>query len=202
MNAASLPMNPPTTRFSRRDALITAAILASGTLWNNGCASKSGDKLRIWSMWAGDEGKYFLDTLGVFEKAHPGILCENLGAVDDQKSVRAIVAGAPPDLLTLKDPLFLGTLAANDALEPLDSFLSDAGLSEADFAPGALSQCTINGRGQVLYCSINIASNGNCFASWTAHFRKMRIGSKSGLVALSVLIYGKMLMFPSDRKGN
>lgn len=82
-------------------------------LWNNGCAFKASDKLRIWSMWAGDEGKFFLDTLREFEKAHPGIQCENLGAVDDQKSVRAIVAGAPPDLLTLKDPLFLGTLAAN-----------------------------------------------------------------------------------------
>jgi ABC-type glycerol-3-phosphate transport system substrate-binding protein len=115
-------------------------------VWNNGCASKSSDKLCIWSMWAGDEGKFFLDTLREFERAHPGIQCENLGAVDDQKSVRAIVAGAPPDLLTLKDPLFLGTLAANDAFEPLDSFLSDIGLTEADFAPGSLSQCTINGR--------------------------------------------------------
>ena len=146
MNAASLPINPLTHRFSRRNAIVTAALLASGALWSNGCETKASDKLRIWSMWSGDEGKYFLDTLRAFEKAHPGIHCENLGAVDDQKSVRAIVAGAPPDLLTLKDPLFLGTLAANDALEPLDSFLSDAGLSEADFAPGSLSQCTINGR--------------------------------------------------------
>jgi len=146
MNAASLPTTPTTTRLSRRDALITTALLTGGALWNNGCSSKVSTKLRIWSMWSGDEGKYFLETLREFEKAHPGIQCENLGAVDDQKSVRAIVAGAPPDLLTLKDPLFLGTLAANDALEPLDSFLSDAGLTEADFAPGSLSQCTINGR--------------------------------------------------------
>jgi multiple sugar transport system substrate-binding protein len=146
MSASSLPTTPLPHRFTRRNALYTAAILAGSMLWNNGCASKASDKLRIWSMWSGDEGKFFLDTLREFEMAHPGIQCENLGAVDDQKSVRAIVAGAPPDLLTLKDPLFLGTLAANDALEPLDSFLSDADLTEADFAPGSLSQCTINGR--------------------------------------------------------
>jgi ABC-type glycerol-3-phosphate transport system substrate-binding protein len=119
MNAASLPVNPLAHRFSRRDALHTAAILASGLLWNNGCASMTNNKLRIWSMWAGDEGKFFLDTLREFEKTYPGIQCENLGAVDDQKTVRAIVAGAPPDLLTLKDPLFLGILASNDALKPL-----------------------------------------------------------------------------------
>jgi hypothetical protein len=101
MNALSLPPDPLSQRVSRRDALITGVLLASGALWNNGCATNANDKLRIWSMWPGDEGKFFIDTLREFEKAHPGVQCENLGAVDDQKSVRAIVAGAPPDLLTL-----------------------------------------------------------------------------------------------------
>ena len=135
-----------TNSFTRKNLLSNAIAASLAYMSLTGCSSTPSDKLRIWSMWSGDEGKFFLDTLREFEKAHPGIQCENLGAVDDQKSVRAIVAGAPPDLLTLKDPLFLGTLAANDALEPLDSFLSDAGLTEADFAPGSLSQCTINGR--------------------------------------------------------
>lgn len=97
-------------------------------------------------MWSGDESKFFTETLKAFEHAHPGIHCENLGSVTDEKSVRAIVAGAPPDLLTLKDPLFLGTLAVNGALEPLDDFLEMAGLTEDDYVPGSLSQCKINGK--------------------------------------------------------
>lgn len=146
MNAFPLHDSPLCHLLSRRQALISAAILAGGALLESGCKTAASDKLRIWSMWSGDEGRYFEQTLQAFERVHPGISSENLGAVDDQKTVRAIVAGAPPDLLTLKDPLFLGTLAANGALEPLDHILTAAGLTDDDFVPGSISQCRYNGK--------------------------------------------------------
>jgi len=97
--------------------------------------------LRVWSMWGGDEETVFRNVLRAYD---PTI--ENLPSVADDKTIRALVAGAPPDLFTLKDPSALGALAANQALQPLDELFVAAGLKDADFTPGALSQCRFRGK--------------------------------------------------------
>jgi ABC-type glycerol-3-phosphate transport system substrate-binding protein len=92
-------------------------------------------------MWGGDEETVFRNVLRAYD---PTI--ENLPSVADDKTIRALVAGAPPDLFTLKDPSALGALAANQALQPLDELFVAAGLKDADFTPGALSQCRFRGK--------------------------------------------------------
>ncbi len=118
----------------------TAALLALALA--AGCKnSPSSNRLRVWSMWGGDEEEVFRSVLRAYD---PTIT--NLPSVSDDKTIRALVAGAPPDLFTLKDPSALGALAANKALRPLDDLFAAAGLKDTDFTPGALSQCRFRGK--------------------------------------------------------
>jgi len=119
-----------------RNATLLALALAAG------CArSQSRGGLRVWSMWGGDEERVFSEALAAYDPH-----AENLPSVADDKTIRALVAGAPPDLFTLKDPSILGALAANNALLPLDDLFRDAGLKEEQFTHGALSQCRYQGK--------------------------------------------------------
>lgn len=103
--------------------------------------------LTIWSFWSGAEERNFLKVTARYQELHPEIVVDNLGAVnDDTKTVRAIVAGVPPDVFMLADPLYLGPLAANGAILPLDDRFRAAGLREADFIPASLRQCRFRGR--------------------------------------------------------
>jgi multiple sugar transport system substrate-binding protein len=117
----------------------------------NGCSRRADPpgtvRLSVWSMWTGQEEKNFQAVLDRYHRLHPHIIVENLGAVrDDTKTVRAIVAGVPPDLFTLSDPLYLGPLAANGAIYAMDDWFRRSGLREADFIPASLSQCRYRGR--------------------------------------------------------
>jgi len=104
-------------------------------------------RLTIWSMWSGPEEQNFLKVLRRYEELHPGIEIENLGAVnDDTKTIRAIVAGVPPDLFTLADQLYLGPLAANHAIIEMDPMFKESGMKEEDFVPASLSLCRFKGR--------------------------------------------------------
>ena len=97
-------------------------------------------------MWRGQEEANFRRVLDRYEELHPGVKIDNLGAVtDDTKTIRAIVAGVPPDIFTLSDPLYLGPMAANGALLRLDDLFKPSGLREQDFIPASLSQCRYRG---------------------------------------------------------
>jgi len=98
-------------------------------------------------MWSGDEEQAFLRVLRRYEALNPGVAIRNLGSVrDDTKTIRAIVAGVPPDVFTISDPQMLGPLAAQGAVEDLEERFHRSGMRDADFLPGALSQCRYKGR--------------------------------------------------------
>jgi ABC-type sugar transport system, periplasmic component len=89
-------------------------------------------------MWTGDEEKVFQGVVDYYNRIQDKVYLQNLGSVPDDKILRAITAGAPPDFFTLREPGYLAPLAANDALLPLDDWFREAGFREADFVPGAL----------------------------------------------------------------
>jgi len=97
-------------------------------------------------MWGGDEEKVFQQVVDAYNRMHPGVRFENLGSVPDDKTIRALVAGAPPDLFTIADPSFLGALAANDALLPLDDLFKQSGLRTEDYTHASLIQCRYAGK--------------------------------------------------------
>lgn len=103
-------------------------------------------RLRVWSMWSGDEEKVFEGVVAHYNRIQNRVWLENLGAVEDTKTLRAIVAGAPPDLFTLREPGYLAPLAANNALLPLDEWFHESGLREEDFVPASLNQGRYKGR--------------------------------------------------------
>jgi len=128
--------------------LALAAILAAG---GSGCGRSQAEartvRLAVWSMWAGEEERVFKRVLARYMELNPHVRIENLGAVrDDTKTVRAIVAGVPPDLFTVADPLYVGPLAANGAVYALDEWFHASGLREEEFLPAALNQCRYQGR--------------------------------------------------------
>jgi multiple sugar transport system substrate-binding protein len=94
--------------------------------------------VEVWTMWDGQEQRDFEQVVAYYNRTHPGVIIENYGPVDDPKTIRAIVAADPPDLCTLADAFSLGTLAANGAVEPLDSRFASSGLTEADYTHNAL----------------------------------------------------------------
>ncbi len=99
-------------------------------------------ELSIWSMWSGPEEQNFLRVLKRYEQLHPNIHIKNLGAVsDDTKTIRALVAGVPPDLCTLSDASYLGPLARNHAILPMDTMFAQSGLKVSDFVPSSLNLC-------------------------------------------------------------
>lgn len=99
-------------------------------------------EITLWSMWSGQEEHNLERVLSLYEREHPGVHIRNLGAVsDDTKTIRALVAGAPPDVFTLSNPAYLGALAHNHAIRPLDSLLQHSALHEADFVPASLRLC-------------------------------------------------------------
>jgi multiple sugar transport system substrate-binding protein len=102
--------------------------------------------LRVWSMWSGDEEKVFQGVVDHYNRVQDKVYIRNLGAVEDTKTIRSVVAGAPPDFFTLREPGYLAPLAANNALLPLDDWFRESGLREADFVPAALAQGRYRGR--------------------------------------------------------
>ena len=139
------------TRRPARCAALLSLGLSFCLMLLSGCGLRTAEEpagpvhVQVWSMWSSDEEHDFEDVLAYYNKTHPGVVLENLGAVDDPKTIRAIVAAAPPDLCTIADPNYLGALAANNALEPLDARFRASGLKAADYTPGSLSQCRYGG---------------------------------------------------------
>jgi multiple sugar transport system substrate-binding protein len=101
--------------------------------------------LTIWSSPTGGDEKNFLKLCARFEAEHTGIVIHNVGGLQEPKLVRALVAGAPPDLIYMYNPTLVGPLAGNDALQPLDARFRQASFQTQDFLPGAIDQLRYGG---------------------------------------------------------
>src|SRR6185503_15456071 len=115
-----------------------------------GCFRRSDDRvpLTIWSAPKGVEERGFKRLIARFEREHPTIQVHNLGGLQEQKLLRAIVAGAPPDLAYIYGTSDVGPLAANGALTNLDGYYRSSGLQDDQFLPGIIDQHRYRG---VLY---------------------------------------------------
>lgn len=116
-------------------------------------------EISVWSMWSGQEERNFNRVLRLYELEHPEVRIRNLGGVsDDSKTIRALVAGAPPDLFTLSNPAYLGVLARNGAIRPLDSLLEGTAIRKEDFIPASLRLCEYEGKLYGLPYLIDVAA--------------------------------------------
>lgn len=110
----------------------------------SGCAPMADrrptQELMLWSAPVGPDEQAFVRLCRRFEREHPGVVVHNEGGLKAEKLIRAIVAGAPPDLAYLYNIPALGPLAANASVLPIDTYFDHSGLHESDFLPGAIAQ--------------------------------------------------------------
>lgn len=98
-------------------------------------------------MWSGEEERAFRKVLDRYQQLNPHVVIRNLGSIrDDTKTIRAIVAGDPPDICSLADTLYLGPMAAQGALMPLDERYHREGFRDEQFVPAALSLSRYRGK--------------------------------------------------------
>jgi multiple sugar transport system substrate-binding protein len=108
-----------------------------------GCSGRESDAritLNLWAAPTGGDEKAFRVLCDRFEKDHLSIRLHVVGGLKEEKLVRAIVAGAPPDLAYLYNPVMAGPLAANHAVLPLDAYYRQSGFRDQDFLPAAIDQ--------------------------------------------------------------
>src|SRR5438034_2229131 len=129
-------------------SLLLAVGVAPGVCGCRGAAEAGGRTvIEFWSGWTGHEGQVFQSVVDRFNREHPGLFVHNFGGVqDDTKTIRALTAGVPPDAFFLWNTGYVGPLASNGAIVPLDDRLASAGLSERDFVPVSLELCRFRGR--------------------------------------------------------
>ncbi|HZO89368.1 MAG TPA: ABC transporter substrate-binding protein [Chthonomonadaceae bacterium] len=138
-------------RHNRRLRWGVGLLLCGLLLGAHGCRRAEADgpgvvHLSLWTGWSGQEEKNFERVLRRYEQLHPNIRIRNLGAVsDDTKTIRALVAGVPPDFFQIWDPSYLGPLARNHAIRPMDALFRASGLRESDFVPASLRLCKYQG---------------------------------------------------------
>lgn len=119
------------------------ALLCALLLPLSGCSyrdSGAWTTLDLWAAPTGADEKAFRALCDRFERDHPAIRLHVVGGLKEDKLVRAIVAGAPPDLAYLYNPVMAGPLAANHAVRPLDDYYRRAGFRDRDFLPAAIDQ--------------------------------------------------------------
>jgi len=110
-----------------------------------GCAHRlpSQQRIRVTcsSGFVGVDQDIFEKLVAMFNAEQHRYRLENHTTVEeDTRIFRSITAGTPPDFFFLWQPAYIGALAANGALMPLDDFLRRSGLRQEDFVPGALEQ--------------------------------------------------------------
>jgi ABC-type glycerol-3-phosphate transport system substrate-binding protein len=114
-----------------------------------GVRAKKATRLHVvvWSGWVGVEEEAFERMVSMFNASQDRYQFQNFSTVEeDTRIFRAITAGTPPDLFFLWNTSYIGALAANGAIQPLDGLLRKWGLREDDFVPGALDQARYRGR--------------------------------------------------------
>ena len=101
----------------------------------------------VWSGWVGAEQEAFERLVAMFNASQDRYFFENRSTVeDDTRIFRAITAGTPPDVFFLWQTAYIGALAANGAIRPLDDMFRRSGMREQDFVHGALEQARYRGK--------------------------------------------------------
>ena len=109
----------------------------------------SGDAVTLkWAIWDKDTTPYWDALKEGYEAANPGVTVEmtDLGSTDYSTVLATELSGSGSefDVVTIKDVPGYATLVSKNTLEPLDSYISDAGIDLSQYG-GVDSQVTVDG---------------------------------------------------------
>lgn len=104
---------------------------------SNAAATGEKEIIEYWYPWGGDSEKYDLACLAEFEAENPQYDVKETyvpsdGGLDNGKLLAAIAGGTPPDVIVTASCASAYALAMQNAFEPVDEFLSKAGISPDD----------------------------------------------------------------------
>ena len=101
-----------------------------------------------WAIWDKDSTPYWVALQEAYEASHPGVTVEmvDLGSADYMTVLATELSGSGSDfdVVTIKDVPGYSTLVSKNTLEPLDSYISAAGIDVSAYG-GVDSQITVNG---------------------------------------------------------
>ena len=101
-----------------------------------------------WAIWDKDSTPYWVALQEAYEAAHPGVTIEmvDLGSADYMTVLATELSGSGSDfdVVTIKDVPGYSTLVSKNTLEPLDSYISNAGIDVSAYG-GVDKQITVDG---------------------------------------------------------
>ena len=111
-------------------------------------ASGDGTTLK-WAIWDKDATPYWDALKTAYEEANPGVTIEmtDLGSTDYTTVLATELSGGGSDfdIVTIKDMPGYATLVSKNTLEPLDTYISDAGIDLSKYG-GVDSQISVDGK--------------------------------------------------------
>jgi multiple sugar transport system substrate-binding protein len=119
--------------------IVSFALFANGSSEKTGASSASSAQVTMtyWYPWGGDSEKWDQWRIGQFEQKYPNIKVNAVyvppdGGLANGKLLAAIAGNSAPDLVVSSVVPLSFALATQNALEPLDKPLADAGFKESD----------------------------------------------------------------------
>ncbi|MDE5865814.1 MAG: extracellular solute-binding protein, partial [Lachnospiraceae bacterium] len=111
--------------------------------------SDAGEAVNLkWAIWDKDSTPYWNALKDAYEAANPNVTLEmvDLGAADYMTVLATELSGSGSDfdVVTIKDVPGYATLVSKNTLEPLDSYISAAGIDLSQYG-GVDKQITVNG---------------------------------------------------------
>ena len=101
-----------------------------------------------WAIWDQESTPYWVALQQSYEASHPGVTIEmvDLGSADYMTVLATELSGSGSDfdVVTIKDVPGYATLVSKNTLEPLDSYISEAGIDVAAYG-GVDKQITVDG---------------------------------------------------------
>ncbi len=102
-----------------------------------------------WAIWDKDITPYWVALKDAYEAANPNVTIEmtDLGSTDYMTVLATELSGSGSDfdVVTIKDVPGYATLVSKNTLEPLDSYIADAGIDLSQYG-GVDKQVTVDGK--------------------------------------------------------
>ena len=112
-------------------------------------SSDSGEEVTLkWAIWDKDATPYWVALQEAYQETHPGVTIEmvDLGSTDYMTVLATELSGSGSDfdVVTIKDVPGYATLVSKNTLEPLDTYISNAGIDLSAYG-GVDSQISVDG---------------------------------------------------------
>ncbi|NLN20046.1 MAG: ABC transporter substrate-binding protein [Firmicutes bacterium] len=123
-----------------------------------GMAAVAKTTLELWTKFADERLAPHRMLMEEYERLNPDIKIEYATVTGDYstKLVVAIAAGAAPDVAQVFPTLSIPEFAHKGLIQPLDRFMTAAGIKANEFAPGAYESWRYDGKTWAMTCDIDV----------------------------------------------